>query len=345
MGFTAESSAALPHRLAQDLQAAAGDPGAALCLAPALARALGMPGGGNTRRLWEGMAAVAAIDLTAARTLEPHLDALAILAQAHEAGLAPAVPADATWGVFAAEGPGARLTAGRDARGWRLDGRKPWCSLAGALSHALVTAWTSERGRTLFAVALDDPGVRPAEGRWVARGLSAVETVSLDLVSVPALPVGGEDWYLSRPGFALGGIGVAAVWWGAACALAGRLRLALREREPDQIALHHLGRCDAALHAAGAVLAQAADEADRSGADPHAWPAALRLRCIVHDACETVLTAVAHTLGPGPLTQEEEHARRVADLQVYLRQHKAERDLATVGEGVLAGMPAVWSAP
>ncbi|WP_104082010.1 hypothetical protein [Cryobacterium sp. Y11] len=35
-----------------------------------------------------------------------------------------------TWGVFAAEMPGALLTATRFGDRWRLDGSKPWCPLA-----------------------------------------------------------------------------------------------------------------------------------------------------------------------------------------------------------------------
>lgn len=41
-----------------------------------------VPGREGTTALWELLASVAALDLTAARTLEPHLDAAAILEQA-----------------------------------------------------------------------------------------------------------------------------------------------------------------------------------------------------------------------------------------------------------------------
>jgi hypothetical protein len=36
-------------------------------------------------------------------------------------------------------------------------------------------------------------------------------------------------------------------------------------------------------------------------------------------------------LGPGPLCSDDVHARRVADLTIYLRQSHAERDLADLG--------------
>ena len=52
-----------------------------------------------------------------------------------------------TWGVYAAEGPGVRLEAVDDGDGWRLSGTKPWCSLAGVLDAALVTAHLAGGGR------------------------------------------------------------------------------------------------------------------------------------------------------------------------------------------------------
>ena len=59
------------------------------------------------------------------------------------------------------------------------------------------------------------------------------------------------------------------------------------------------------------------------------------MRQVVADSAEETLTRLAHALGPAPLTGDEEHARRVADLTVYLRQHHAERDLARQGSMVL----------
>ena len=125
-----------------------------------LARELGarlpLPGRGDTAALWSALAGLGATDLTVARSVEPHLDALAILDQAGDVDLAPlGVDGASTWGVFAAEGPGVRLDATHDGDlGWTLTGTKPWCSLAGLLTHALVTAWTGPDTRRLFAVRL-----------------------------------------------------------------------------------------------------------------------------------------------------------------------------------------------
>lgn len=345
----------LPVSLQSKIRWARGDARKALDLAPAIRTSLGLQTPGNARRLWQGLAELGALDLTVARAVEPHLDALGILDQGREFNPVTFVPERSTWGVFAAEGGDAPLHAERAPEGgWRLTGRKPWCSLAGSLSHALVSAWTSETGRTLFAVRLDEDGVTVSDTPWVSRGLHDVETVTLDFDTVHAHDVGPEDWYLTRPGFALGGVGVAAVWWGAATALAQALHMDLSHRaetaDPDapgtgvdQISLWQLGRCDSVLSAAGAVLDQTARHADREDDDrgPE-WAEVLRVRGIVHDACETTLTSVLHALGPAPLTGDEDHARRIADLQVYLRQHKPQKDLATVGSRALDGLPTVW---
>ncbi|WP_324651687.1 acyl-CoA dehydrogenase [Georgenia sp. H159] len=338
-----------PHdpRLAQlldDARAAGGDPVAALALADQAAVVLPLPGSGRTAELWRGLAELAAVDITVARSLEPHLDAVAILAQAAEARHATP-PTASTWGVYAAEGPGARLEARVAAPGrLLLTGRKPWCSLAEHVDSALVTAWVDDDRRILAAIDLSHPGVELVDEPWVARGLSAVRSTGLQLTEVPAVPIGEPGWYLSRPGFAWGGLGVAACWLGGAVGLARRMRQAATERPPDQIALSLLGQADTHLTAAAAVLTDAATAVDAGLVQgEHAWARCVRVRHVVHDACEAVLALAAHALGPGPLAGEEQHAARVADLQLYLRQHKAERDAAVVGQALVDGMPVPWS--
>jgi hypothetical protein len=98
-----------------------------------------------------------------------------------------------------------------------------------------------------------------------------------------------------------------------------------------------VGLVDAALHASEAVLARAAAQIDDGKAKgPAGEDLALRVRAAVADAAERTLRQVGHALGPAPLAFDEQHARRVADLELYLRQHHAERDLARLGELMLA---------
>lgn len=319
-------------------RAAATDSGhsakAALAFAETYGRRLPLPGRGGTGVRWQLLADVAAVDLTVARVLEAHADALAILAEAGED-----LP-EGTWGVFAAEAPDARLEADPDDDGVRLTGTKPWCSLAGSLDSALVTAH-SDGDRGLYAVDLHHPSVTvdPPQ-RWVARGLTAVPSAPVHFAGTPARAVGAAGWYLTRPGFAWGGLGVAACWLGGARALAATLRAAAATRTGPDAAIYamQVGAVDVALHAATACLGDAAGRIDQDQVSGDAAQLlALRVRSVLARAAEETIERVGHALGPAPLAFDEEHARRVADLQLYVRQHHAERDLATLGRSLLAG--------
>jgi alkylation response protein AidB-like acyl-CoA dehydrogenase len=308
-------------------RAAGEDIDCALDLADRYGRLLPLPGHGQTARRWAVLAAVAEQNLTVARVLEAHSDALAILA---EAG-APAP--SGTWGVFAAEAQPHRLTATESAQDGQvnLTGVKPWCSLAGQLDCALVTAH-GPGGRQLYRVSLREPTVTvDPPGGWVARGLRTVTSVAVRFDGTLAQPVGEPGWYLSRPGFAWGGIGVAACWLGGAAGLRTAIAAAAAKRNSDLTAML-LGETDVALWACQAALRRAARLIDSGTARGSAGELlGLRLRALVAGTAEQALKNAGHALGPAPLAFDEEHARRTADLALYIRQHHAERDLARLG--------------
>lgn len=299
-------------------RAAAGDVAAALELARACGPAVPLPGSGRTAERWTLLRRVAEADLTVARVLEPHVDALAILAEAE----VPAPPG--TFGVWAAEAAGMRLEATQEASGWTLSGVKPWCSLAAEVDRALITAHAPD-GRRLFAVDRRAPGVDVLPSGWLALGLPAVDSGPVRFERTPATPIGAPEWYLTRPGFSWGGIGVAACWLGGADALRAALLAASPE---DPLRRANLGAADVAVWSADRVLADSAREIDAGTADA---VLATRVRAVVAGAVEQVLTQVGHALGPRPLAFDAAFAQRVADLQLYVRQHHAERDLAALG--------------
>jgi len=322
------------------MEFAGNDVAAALAFAQELGRIAPVPGSGSTRDVWEGLAILGAFDLGVARAVEPHLDAIAILDQA---GIPPEQlgAADATWGVFAAEGGDDPLTATRVDGRWTLTGTKPWCSLAGQLDHALVTAHMVEGKRGLFAVALRDESVTVPEGQWHARGLSEIPSGPVIFRAAAATQVGDAGWYLSRPGFAWGGIGVAACWYGGAVGLA-RALFARAGESPDPIMATHLGAVDEQLQSARRALAEAAELVDLGPASASGSVLAKRVRGTVADACESVLQHVAHALGPAPLALDEQHAKRVVDLELYIRQHHAERDAASLGSAIARESVSPW---
>ena len=299
---------------------------AALELGRQLATEAIYPGEGATGELWGALASIAAIDLGAARAIEPHLDALAILNEAD-------VAADPSrrWGVFASEAPGTTLEAVKGDLGWTISGTKQWCSLAGSLDSALITA----SGR-LWSVDLHDAGITVDTAAWRSRGLVEIPSGPVTFDTVGVEPVGGAGWYLERPGFHWGGIGVAACWFGGAVGLA---RTLFKAPPRGDFALMHLGAIDEQLEACRVVLTEAADAVDRR--EP-ARLLAKRVRATVARTVEDVLLRVGHALGPAPLALDGAHAKRVADLQLYLRQHHAEKDLASLGGALVDGGELPW---
>lgn len=297
------------------------------------------PGEGSTRQLWELLATTAAHDLGIARAIEPVLDARAILAQANHPPLPSHLSPASSWGVFAAEGPVAPLEAHQDGEEWVLDGVKPWCSLAGLLDGALVTARTADGGRRLFAVELADPRVTQMSEPWTARGLAEIPSTPVRFDAVAAFPVGEAGWYLSRPGFWWGGIGVAACWYGGSVGVSRRVLEKARSSAngANEGLQGALGQLDERLADARRALAEAAILVDAAVAAPVATAAetwrllAMRVRATVARCCEDVLRIAADALGPAPLAQEERHAKRVADLALYIRQHSAWREAVSLG--------------
>ncbi|RIJ69848.1 acyl-CoA dehydrogenase [Nakamurella silvestris] len=307
-----------------------------LALASEVAQLTPHPGNGSTRTRWTVLASLAALDVTAARVMEPHLDALSVLAEAGitEGDLdAVAVTDRSTWGVYAAEGKDVAVTAIQTPQGWRLQGVKPWCSLAGELSHGLITAHTGPGTRRLFAVDLRTQAVARQDGAWIARGLPHVSSGPITLTDAPAVPIGEDNWYLRRAGFAWGGAGVAACWWGGAVGLARRLVDRVRgPASPDTLTALQLGAVDLLLDCARSTLIAAADQIDSSGGDVVLVE---RTRGTVVQAAEQVLHRMGHALGPTPLAFDDWYAGQYAGLELYIRQHHGEKDLARLGELVL----------
>ncbi|MGV3711428.1 acyl-CoA dehydrogenase [Pseudolysinimonas sp.] len=317
--------ASLPDRLPTTVEEG-------LALAVELGPAAPSPGEGSTADLWETLATLAAADLGAARAVEPHLDALAIFRQAWRD-----VP-PGTWGVFAAEGGDEPLTASGAGGDARLTGVKPWCSLADRLDGALVTAHLPDGGRGLFAVSLRSDDVEVMPGAWHARGFTELPSGPVRFSGAPGLPVGDPGWYLARPGFEWGGIGVAACWFGGAVGVARTVHAAAAAR-PNPFLLMHLGAIDRGLEDARRALAEAAGAVDAHA--PWGRVLAKRVRATVAAVVEDVIARAGHALGPAPLALDAGHAKRVADLTLYVRQHHAERDLESLGTA-LAAEPAPW---
>ncbi|MFC6839903.1 hypothetical protein ACFQGW_08610 [Xanthomonas theicola] len=176
-----------------DLLAPAGQGGACALRGAALeglARhpQLPLPGHGDTLERWRILAGIAATDVCLAKVLEAHYDAQAILA---ELGAPPASPAQ-LFAVWAAEAPDARLAyRGDTAQRGQVHGRKAWCSGAGIVDAALLTAHDQDR-QQLVQVQLRQPGIAIDAQAWAAVGMARVVSGPVTFAAVPATALGAR---------------------------------------------------------------------------------------------------------------------------------------------------------
>lgn len=301
-------------------------------------RPLPVPGTGRTRERLDALRRVGRLDLCLAKVVEPHHDAAAICS---DLGYPQPEP-DSLWAVWAAQPPRSGPEAvGAGDRGPRLHGDKPFCSGAALSTHALVTARSRGPDQPAWSLYVVDLAagraagtVRASPASWVGRGMAAADTRTVSFDGAVATLVGGGEGYTGRPGFWHGAVGIAACWLGGAQAVGARLLLDSRRRTLDSHALAHLGAVAAVLDGCLASLDAAAAAIDGAvGADSAlSRRLAESVRATVANGAEEVVSRVGRALGPAPLSFDEEHAHRVADLQVFVRQHHAERDLAVLGE-------------
>ena len=178
---------------------------------------LPLPGSGDTSGRHHSLLNFGREDLSLARLVEAHTDAVAILAEANRSAVA-----EAWYGVWASDSPTGRLEAEAVSNGtWRLSGLKQYCSGAPFVTTALVTAHY-HGAVLLFAIELNDAGIRVGTTSWKSLAFADTCTgpVSFDDVRLPSdCLIGGPNWYLERPGFWHGAVGPAACWAGGACSL------------------------------------------------------------------------------------------------------------------------------
>ncbi|WP_243789353.1 acyl-CoA dehydrogenase [Saccharopolyspora gloriosae] len=294
------------------------------------------PGEGDTRRRWSLLAAHGRRDLSLARLVEGHTDAAAIL---HEAGRKP-VPG-AVYGVWASRAGGEGAVSD-DSRGV-LTGTVPMCSGAATVDRALLVARPgSAQDATrdvLLDIAVDPATARPVAGSWQAAGMADSETLDVVLRDLPwseESVVAAPGFYTERPGFWLGGAGVGAVWFGGVLGLWDSVVANLRTSRADPHKLAQLGALRLAVEQADAVLTRAVDEIDAATA-PAARALARRCRCAAESAARQALDLSPRITGPVAFARDAQLSRRLADLQVYVRQHSTERELADWGEQALDG--------
>ena len=298
-----------------------------------------LPGGGRTGERLAVLRGVGRDDLSVARLVEPHLDAMAIRAEAggpagrHAGGRHADDRLHAVWASMSPNPP--RLVPDGEGR-FTLDGLQPFgsgaliCDVAlvgvrGVGDEPLLVAVDLVEGRSDGTVVVDD-------SVWRSPAFADTSTAAVEFAGRRIGPddvVGPPGFYLERPGFWHGALGPAAVWAGGAEGL-------LDDAEALSCRTTHqrvgLGEMRTLVWSMRALLDTAAAEIDRDPDDPiAARRRALTVRHLVERQCTQLLEVFGRSFGPRPLAFDERTIARHQELQLYIRQVHTGEDLEELG--------------
>ena len=306
----------------------------ALALLPAaLPRALGGHGLGTEPCGALGLLAVLRLlgsgNLALGRLYEAHVNAVRLVARYAGEDLWQELAADGRagrmLGLWVTDPPGRSLQVDRG----RLHGEKQFCSGAGHITRAVVTA-ADAAGTVRLAYARLDEGAtaRPLPGSLSGMRAAATGQVSFDGVAATVFGAPGD--YLREPDFSCGAWRTSAATLGGLDALVAQFgeQLAARGRGGDPHQQARFGQALLAAETARLWMAEAAQraEADDAGAAAVAYVGLARLA--VERACLDVIALAQRSLGVAALQLSNPVERICRDLATYLRQPAADMVLA-----------------
>jgi hypothetical protein len=306
--------------------------------------------------LVEGLLRLGRTDIPLGRLVEGHVDAVRILDQA---GVSPRP--GARYGVWASRSAGTGLAATDHGDHLTVDGTIRFASGAGVIDRSLVPVWVDADQHLLVDLAVDGLPVDRSHWHTSAMRVSQTHTVTVDQVVVSARDVvGPTDFYLRRPGFLPGGVGVAAVWTGglgrvvdiASAMLAGRPATAAQQARLGRAHLHLVAavcavraaatRLDEILSAgnadadAGAAVAVGAAAEQPTSADVLAAVCA-ESRAVVAQAVVAALAEVRALAGPAGLAFHPDLGHALDDLGLYAAQLNLDGEVTRLGAARQAG--------
>jgi len=267
-------------------------------------------------------------NLSLGRLFEAHVNALKLVARYGTPAQRARTGADARAGHLFALWV-TETDEGVSLRDGRLVGGKLFCSGAGHVARALVTARLSDAETVLALVELD-PGTRALPDRIRLQGMRAAVTGAIDLTGLPAELVGAPGDYLRQPEFSAGAWRTSAVTLGGLDALVEAVRdeLAARGRAGNAHQLVRLGDLLIAQETAALWVAKAARIAEAQAGDPGDVAAYVNLaRIAVEQAALTALRTAQRALGLQGFIQGRPAERLMRDLATYLRQPAPDETL------------------
>ncbi len=297
-------------------------------LRASLADELPLPGAGQTALRHKCLLEIGRNNLSLARLSEAHWDAVAILAEAQRRPVPNVI-----YGVWASEREGQALKLHTKGAQLCISGAKLFCSGAGLVDRALVTVLEPEP--LLFDVDLrsHSQAISFDHSIWKTQAFAETRTAAAVFQELPVFAedqVGSPGFYLNRPGFWHGACGPAACWAGGAVSL---VEYAMRQKREDPHTFAHLAAMHSAAWALRCYLDAAGREIDAAPSDAQSGRVRARtVRHLIEQACTDILRRLTRAYGPYPLAMDEQISLRYQELDIYLRQSHAERDLESLGK-------------
>ena len=273
-------------------------------------------------------------NLALGRLIEAHVNALRLLFRYGDAATCQLAAYDAhaghLCGLWVTDPADGGLTA--DAHG-TLSGQKQFCSGAGHVTRAVVTAEHEGATRLAYVTIGSDVVIRPLPGGLA--GMRAATTGQLAFHATPARLFGHPGDYLREPDFSCGAWRTSAATLGGLEALTGQFReqLQARGRQGDPHQQARFGHALIATETARLWMVEAATRAETTD-DATTYVGLARLA--VERACLDVMESVQRSLGVAALLRSNPVERLCRDLATYLRQPAADMVLTEAAAAALA---------
>jgi alkylation response protein AidB-like acyl-CoA dehydrogenase len=289
-------------------------------------------------------------DLATGRLYEGHVNALQLIARYGTDAQRAAAVADTAgarlfgvWNTQATDGVG---LASFDGDTVVLSGRKTFCSGAGRVTRALVTAAHADGTSQMIVVPMDRVAAGIDRAFWQPMGMEASDSFAVDFNGVRVertACIGAPGDYEASPWFTGGASRFLAVQAGGIARLRDELAgfLLRRGMTGDAIQLARLGEISVALESARLWV----DACARAWAGFDARPddaarAALLTtvdggRSAVENAALQVCERVERAAGARGLLEPEPFGALIRDLRMYLRQPAPDAALLRVAQAAL----------
>ncbi len=275
-------------------------------------------------------------NLALGRLIEAHVNALRLVfrygAEATCQRAADDARAGHLCGLWVTDPPNGGLIAGPGT----VSGAKQFCSGAGHVTRAVVTAEDGGATRLAYVALGDGVTVRPLPGGLA--GMRAATTGQVAFDATPADLFGEPGDYLREPDFSCGAWRTSAATLGGLEALVDQLRaqLVARGREGDPHQQARFGQALIATETARLWMVEAALRAETTDGGI-AYVGLARLA--VERACLDVIEGVQRSLGVAAMLRSNPVERLCRDLATYLRQPAADMVLTEAAEAALKASP------